>query len=219
MGLDKEFEDFCADLFMDDEETEKWNNRIKKITKRLNKKYYEDNDSDCEHMLVVGSVGRNTALHKVSDYDCIFELPSSKYKQFNEHSGNGQSALLQEVKKEIKLLYPNTKVKGDGQVVVISFVFGDIELVPAFKQNDNSFKYPDSNKGGTWKITKPIPEIDESNIQSVVSSFRRFWKERLLSQSISLSNLTTLFLSCFSHFKRQFMQIKKTVNILFLQPT
>lgn len=170
MGLGKEFEDFCSDLFMDDEETEEWNNRIKKITKRLNIKYYENNDSDCEHMLIVGSVGRETALHKVSDYDCIFELPSSKYKQFNEHSGNGQSALLQEVKNEIKLLYPSTKVKGDGQVVVISFNFGDIEFVPAFKQNDDSFKYPDSNNGGTWKITKPIPEIDESIKMNVDSN-------------------------------------------------
>lgn len=68
-------------------------------------------------------------------------------------------------------------------------------------------------------IMEEIPEIDESNIQSVVSSFRRFWKERLLSQSIHFSTPISLFLSCFSHFKRQFMQIKQTVNILFLQPT
>lgn len=161
MTLSNHFEDFCEGITVDNDEIERWTDRIKEITKKLNKKYY-DNSSDGDNILIVGSVGRRTAIHSVSDYDCIFELPSEKFRQFDDHSGNGQSALLQEVKKEIKLRYSSTKVKGDGQVVVVSFSDGDIELVPAFRQSDNNFKYPDSNNGGSWKITKPLPEIDEA---------------------------------------------------------
>ena len=61
----------------------------------------------------------------------------------------------------MKEKYPNTDLKGDGQVVVINFTKYTVELVPGFKQNDDSFKYPDTNDGGSWKITNPIPEIDE----------------------------------------------------------
>ena len=161
MTLSNHFEEFCLEISVDDVEIERWTNRIKEITKKLNRKYYE-RSSDQDNTLIVGSVGRGTAIHNVSDYDCIFEMPSEKFKQFDNYSGNGQSALLQEVKREIRLRYPNTKVKGDGQVVVVSFGDGDIELVPAFRQSDDSFKYPDSNDGGYWKITKPLLEIEET---------------------------------------------------------
>ena len=63
------------------------------------------------------------------------------------------------------------------------------------------------------------PEIDESNIASVLRQFHRFWKERLLSQGITLKNHATLIRQSFFFFRRQFMQIKCTPNILFPLPT
>lgn len=63
------------------------------------------------------------------------------------------------------------------------------------------------------------PEIDESNIASVLRQFRCFWKERLLSHDISLTDCNNLIRQSFSFFRRQFMQIKCTPNILFLTPT
>ena len=63
------------------------------------------------------------------------------------------------------------------------------------------------------------PEIDESNIASVLRQFHRFWKERLLSQGISLTDYKNLTRQSFSFFRRQFMQIKCTPNILFSIPT
>lgn len=68
-------------------------------------------------------------------------------------------------------------------------------------------------------IMHEIPDIDENNIRSIVSNFRRFWKERLLSELINFSNLSFLFTRFFSSFRKQFMQIKNTKNILFLQST
>lgn len=63
------------------------------------------------------------------------------------------------------------------------------------------------------------PEIDESNIASVLRQFRRFWKERILSQGISLDEHDHLIRQSFAFFRRHFMQIKCTPNILFSLPT
>ena len=100
MTLSNYFETFCEEITVDDDESKKWTGRIKEITKKLNKKYY-DSESNKDNIFIVGSVGRGTAIHNVSDYDCIFEMPSEKFKQFDNYSGNGQSSLLQEVKKEV----------------------------------------------------------------------------------------------------------------------
>lgn len=59
--------------------------------------------------------------------------------------------------------------------------------------------------------------LDENNAASVIRSFRRHWKQRLKSSGISLLEDPTI--PCFSHYSRQFMQIKKTPNLLFLSPT
>lgn len=63
------------------------------------------------------------------------------------------------------------------------------------------------------------PEIDESNIASLLRQFNRFWKERLLSQDIRLTDYNNLIRLSFAFFRKQFMQIKCTPNILFSLPT
>ena len=90
----------------------------------------------------------------------LFILPDALYTQYNNHEGNGQSKLLQRVK-VIKTTYPRTIVRGDGQVVVVSFSNYQIEVCPCFSENDGSFTYPDSKNGGKWKKTDPMPEIRE----------------------------------------------------------
>ena len=151
--------DFAKTLVRDDDEVEIWQDRIDKINNKLCDKYYDSRDNQ---MLQVGSIGRGTAITKTSDYDVIFKLPREVYNRFDSHENNGQSKLLQEVKEEIRKLYSSTNIKGDGQVVVISFTDGRIELVPGFEQTDGSFKFPDSHGDGSWKTTKPIPEIEKS---------------------------------------------------------
>ncbi|QNP18276.1 nucleotidyltransferase domain-containing protein (plasmid) [Bacillus pumilus] len=155
-------EEFVESLKIEDIEDE--TKRVKEITKRLNKSYYDGNESETENCYVVGSLGRGTAIKSFSDVDMLFVLPSNKKKQYNDHEGNGQSKLLQEVKKEIKKRYPKTIVRGDGQVIVVSFEKGTkiIEVCPVFENSDGSFTYPDSNHNGKWKITNPLPEIAES---------------------------------------------------------
>ena len=59
-----------------------------------------------------------------------------------------------------------------------------------------------------------ISDIDESNVAYILKMFNKYFKERLLSVNIKVSDDDLVF-NCFNYFKRQFMQIKCTANILF----
>jgi len=136
--------------------------RYKQITKRLNLDFW-GSDSEISHSLYVGSYGRDTDIH-VSDIDMLFWLPYSIYEQYNKHSGNGQSALLQAVRNSIQKTYNTTYIKADGQVIGLNFTDGIcFEIVPCFVNTDDSFTFPDSNNGGSWKTTNPKPEIKAIN--------------------------------------------------------
>ena len=130
------------------------------ITKRLNRDFYVS-PSETSHSLYVGSYGRSTAIKGFSDLDMIFQLPYSVYLKYDRYSGNGQSALLQEVRRSITKTYSSTFVSADGQIVAVPFSDGiTFEVVPAFINDDNSYTFPDTNDGGSWKIPNPRPEIE-----------------------------------------------------------
>ena len=138
--------------------------RYKVITKRLNTDFW-GSDSDTLHSRYVGSYGRDTAIRNFHDLDVLFEMPNSVYHQYDAYTGNKQSALLQAVRISLLKTYPTTDIGGDGQVVVVRFSDGmRFEVVPGFLNSDNlSFTYPDSNGGGSWRITNPLPEIATLN--------------------------------------------------------
>jgi len=157
MSLAEWFSDFCSNLTIKDGGT--ISTRYKNITKRLNTDYWATT-SDSAHSLYVGSYGRKTATQGFSDLDMIFRLPYEEYEKYDNYSGNGQSALLQAVKKSIEKTYSTTSIRGDGQVILIPFNDGiTFEVVPAFVNKDDSFTYPDANDGGRWRTTNPKPEI------------------------------------------------------------
>ena len=63
------------------------------------------------------------------------------------------------------------------------------------------------------------PSIDENCYRYIIRQYLNHWKQKLLSERIFLGSIHTLTASCFSLFLRQFMQIKKTPNILFYNTT
>lgn len=160
-------------------------NRYKRILKKLNEKFWGE-ESEEDHGYVVGSLGRKTAIKGISDMDMLFVLPSHMKAGYEEYEGNVQSRLLQDVKKEIKQIYPSTVVRGDGQVVVVTMRGAkcEIEVCPAFERDDGAFDYPDTNNGGRWRKTDPLPELvasevmtDESNSHFIfICRMIRAWK-------------------------------------------
>ncbi len=160
MTMTENFNRFCNNLTVKLETRSTISTRYERITRQLNKDFWEIL-SNSQNSLYVGSYGRRTAVRGFSDLDILFILPIDLYREYNAHLYNGQSALLQAVKKSLQKTYSTTDIGGDGQVVVIKFSDGiKFEIVPSFEKIDGSFYYPDSNKGGTWKTTNPQPEIN-----------------------------------------------------------
>lgn len=161
MTIRKAFSQFCENILLDN--LDEMRTTVAEIAKKLNKHYYELPSDPSTHMYIVGSIGRDTAIKDASDLDLLFDLPDSVYEKFDQYDSNGQSALLQEVKDILKERYPKTDISGDGQVVVINFSKYTVELVPGFKEDDNTFTYPDTHDGGKWKTTDPLAEQLECN--------------------------------------------------------
>lgn len=130
------------------------------ITMRLNKDF-RDLESDVLYRRQIGSYGRRTAIHGISDLDMAIELPWSLYEKYKAYQNNGPSQLLQAVRESLKKRYPKTEIKGDGQVVVIKFSGFVVEVLPAFVDKDaDGYRFPDANNGGSWRVCKPIQEMD-----------------------------------------------------------
>lgn len=161
MSISDKFSTFCANIRISDNNVNSIKNRYKQITKRINLDYY-NSSSKTDHSLYVGSYGRGTDIH-VSDIDMIVQLPYDTYAKFNKYLSGGQSALLQEVKSVLQKTYSTSHIGGDGQVIAINFSDGIcFEIVPAFINKDGiSYTYPDTNNGGSWKVTNPRAEIKE----------------------------------------------------------
>lgn len=129
--------------------------RYGEITAALNKEF-RDSESKSANNLQVGSYGRWTAIKGVSDLDMLYIVPSS---QWDKYKDGGQYALLERTKNAIKARYPRTEVYVDRLVVRVLYKDFHVEVQPVFELTDNSFRYPDSYNGGSWKNTKPRAEI------------------------------------------------------------
>jgi len=123
------FEQFRKNLSV--KNSEEISGRYLAITRRLNKDYW-DTESEYAHCLQVGSYGRNTAIHGVSDLDMAFELPWAVHDRIQNRPGNCQKVLLDEIRDKLKVLYPNTPIRSDGQVVTVDFKNYRVEVLPTF---------------------------------------------------------------------------------------
>lgn len=153
------FERFCRNLQFSEDDLSTIRYRYHTITKRINLDYW-NSSSDTAHSLYVGSFGRDTEIYS-SDIDMLVHLPYSTYQRFKAYSSNGQSALLQEVKRTIEKTYSVSKLKADGQIISIPFTDNiNFEILPAFLNVDGTYTFANSNYGGSWKITDPKAEIE-----------------------------------------------------------
>lgn len=214
MSVSDYFSTFCTNLRMSEDTVSKIQYRYHQITKRINLDYW-DSTSEIQHSLYVGSYGRGTEIW-TGDIDIIVQLPYETYKKFNAYSSNGQSALLQEVKSVLQKTYSTSYLKGDGQVIGINFTGNiDFEIVPAFINKDGSYTYPDSNNGGSWKITDPKKEIEAMNYRNIITNKNlkrlcrmvRAWKEKcnVPISGILIDTLAYKFIEDYTHKDKSFL--------------
>lgn len=153
MTTSEMFKDFMENLAVDN--ASQISLRYGEITACLNKKF-RGTDSKTANCLQVGSYGRWTAIKSISDLDMLYIMPSGKW---DEYKGGNQSKLLTDTKDAIKERYSTTEVFVDRLVVRVLYKGFHIEVQPVFELVDQSFRYPDTYNGGSWKTTKPREEI------------------------------------------------------------
>jgi len=139
------------------------------ITCRLNKDFW-GSESETDHSMKIGSWGRHTAIDGVSDLDMVFEIRKEDYERYKKLDGNGPSTMLKEVRESLIERYPSTPVKADGQVVGVYFGNYRVEVLPAFRDENDDYIHGDTNNGGAWKTTKPRPEIAAVNTLDKMTS-------------------------------------------------
>jgi hypothetical protein len=62
-------------------------------------------------------------------------------------------------------------VAADGQVVIVKFTDNiRVEVLGAFLNTDGSYKFADSNGGGTWRDCKPKHELDAFSNRNAVTN-------------------------------------------------
>lgn len=133
--------------------------RAMSVSRSLHSYFYPNADFDSSKMTMIGSFGKSTTVLPVRDIDIVFDIPGSVWLRFHQHSGNGQSALLQEVRAQLLKTYPRSDIRGDGPVVKALFASGhSVEVVPAHKYNGEHFVAL-SDDGGHWGLCGYETEI------------------------------------------------------------
>jgi hypothetical protein len=180
MSIADDFTQFLINIRVKNDE--QISQRYGEITSALNKKF-RDSESKTSNNLQVGSYGRWTAINGISYLDMLYIVPARDWETYKD---NGQKFLLDRAKDAIKSRYPATTMYVDRLVVRVLYKDFHVEVQPVFEQEDGSFKYPDTYKGGSWKITKPreeISAISEFNAQKNKNLRRlckmvRAWKNK-----------------------------------------
>ena len=154
MTVAEMFSEFLGNLAIANTET--ISARYGELTCALNKQF-RDTESKEANTLQVGSFGRKTGINGISDLDMLYIMPKTKWEEYNK--AGGQLKLLQDARDAILNRYPNTKVRVDRLVVTVTYTNFHVEVQPVFEQDDQSYKYPDTKNGGSWKVTKPREEM------------------------------------------------------------
>jgi len=210
MSVKAKFDAFLSNIQLTDRQIEDAKTKHTAIRDVLQEAYY-DWPYPATTSILVGSYAKHTAARPPTDVDILFIMPSHRFSYYQGYAGNGPSRLLQDVKAVLQGKYPKTGMRGDGQVVVVSFASGfGVEVVPVFASDkDGVYHTPDTHDGGSWKTTNPEAErsrIAESNRISNSNTVHlikmtKIWKHvcQVPLSSFPLELLAVAFLSRWEH--------------------
>lgn len=135
--------------------------KVDGVSRKLQRHYYPATPYNGSTRLIIGSYGKETNVTPPRDVDILFLMPYEQHARFDAYNGNGQSALLQEIRRILQERYSTTeKIRGDGQVVVVPFQNGHtVELLPAWVTSGNQYLIPNTHDGGSWKVVDHAAEF------------------------------------------------------------
>lgn len=158
IAVRQRFRAFHADLNPTTDQVEDAFGKAKRVGQALERAYGGE-ATESPPIFPVGSWGKGTPVRPSADIDIMAEFHWAMYQRFHAYAFNGQSALLQEIKGKLEPAYPQTRKRGDGQVVQIDLNSIMVELVPVFAIGNGQFIMPDTNGGGSWKTVDPAAQI------------------------------------------------------------
>jgi hypothetical protein len=167
--IEKQFEKFYENIRLTQAQKDDARTKHIGVCEKLHNYYYPNSTYSGSTKLLIGSYGKHTAIRPARDIDVIFIMPPEKYAQYDDNTSNKQGQLLQDVKKILQTKYPNTPISAFGKIVKLEFADTkhDVELVPAWENNDGAFTIPNSEDGGSWETQdyrKEISDILDSDI-------------------------------------------------------
>ena len=154
----RRFQLLNQNLLLRDEHIADAQTKLKGVISTLNSAFW-NHSHESKNAFLVGSWGKRTAVRPPNDVDLFFIAPATIFQEFNGKAGNVQSQLLQRFRSILLERYPQTDIRGDGQVVVVGFNSLTIEVVPAFPILGGGYHICDTNGGGRWKPVDPDAEI------------------------------------------------------------
>lgn len=177
VGVTERFKQFTRALTLTEAQTTDGATKHRGVRNCLNRHYY-GSDSETDNSFLVGSWGKYTRVRPPRDIDLYFVLPTSVYHRYQEVKGNKQSILLQEVKAVLEKTYPSTKMRGDGQVVVVDFATFPVEVAPVFELDTGRYYFCNTHDGGSYQVSDPEAErlalntINEANNKNAKTLIR-----------------------------------------------
>lgn len=206
-AVTQRFSRFLADLHITQDQQSDALTKFKNVGIALENAFYSAPPTSGSRLLV-GSWGKSTQVRPSHDLDMFFILPLSEKNRLDARTGNIQSQFLQEVKQTLSLIYPQTDLRQDGQVVVVGFNTITLEVVPAFRFGD-TFLIPDTKNGGRWKAADPWAEIDRienadrifgRNVRALCRMMKHWKREQNVPlPSFIIEQIITDFLSVISY--------------------
>ncbi len=171
MSIQNHFEKFYENIKLTPSQRKDAKTKYIGVCKKLHEHYYPDFGYTGSTKLLIGSYAKKTHIRPARDIDVIFIMPQEKFEQYNDNQSNGQSQLLNDVKKILEEKYPDTPIKAFGKVVVVEFADTQhkIELLPAWEKDSGHFIIPNSENGGSWEDWDPrseIQKINDSNLKT-----------------------------------------------------
>jgi len=169
MSIQEQFKQFYKNIKLTPSQREDAKKKHNGVCKKLHDYYYPDLEYTGTTKLLIGSYGKRTNIRPPRDVDVLFIMPAAKFDQYDDNESNGQSQLLQDIKKILSEKYSTTeKIKAWGKVVYIQFSDGthNVELLPAWEKNNGKFIIPNTEEGGHWEVWDPraeIQKIDDSD--------------------------------------------------------
>lgn len=181
MSIQEQFEKFYENIKLTPFQREDAKTKYTGVCKKLHDYYYPNVEYNGDTKLLIGSYGKRTHIRPARDVDVIFTMPAEKFEQYSDNQSNGQSQLLQDVKRILKEKYPDTPIRAFGKIVVVGFsdTKHNVELLPAWENEDRTFTIPNSKDGGSWEQWDP-----RSEIQNIQDSDSRTGRTRALIRMV-----------------------------------